>query len=101
MKRFLFPLFVMAIGIFGIAEHDAINEQWAAMYPQDPARQTALARCHEEDGLFNRFSSAARAACYQKYLQVELPVAPPIAVQVPYTPPAHVVPHAPPVRTNH
>jgi hypothetical protein len=100
--RFLFPLLLIAAGIFGLLEHDAINEQWAAMYPEDPARQTALSRCYEEDRLFNRFSATARTICYQKYLQVEMPVTPPgVTVQTPsYTPPTHVVPHAPPLRNN-
>ena len=102
MKRFLFPLLLMALGVFGIVEHDAINEQWAAMYPQDAARQAALARCAQDDSLFNRFSAAARAGCYQKYLQVDLPVAAPgITVQIPGAPPAHVVPRPPTVHTNH
>ena len=103
MRRFLFPLLLLALGFAGLAERDAINEEWAAMYPADGARQAALEHCYQEDRLFNRFSATARATCYQKYLQVELPVtpAPGIAVQMPYTPPTHVVPHAPPVRTNH
>jgi hypothetical protein len=74
-----------------------------------PARQAALARCTSEDGFLNRFSTAGRAVCYQKYLQVELaPAAPGIAVtipgggsaSVPNAPPTHVVPHAPTLHTN-
>ena len=110
MRRFLFPLLLLALGFAGLAERDAINEEWAAMYPADGARQAALEHCYQEDRLFNRFSATARAACYQKYLQVELaPAAPGIAVtipgnnvpaSVPNTPPAHAVPHAPSLHTN-
>ena len=100
MGRFLFPLLLIALGVYGIVRHDAINEELASMYPQDPARQAALQRCFDDDRLFNRFSATARAACYQKYLQIDLPPpAPGITVQVP-NPPAHVVPHPPPVRTT-
>ena len=101
MARFIFPLFLIALGVFGLIEHDVINQQWADMYPEDTARQNALTRCAQEDSLFNRFSASGRATCYQKYLQVELaPTAPGIAVSIPGAPPTHAVPHAPPVRTN-
>jgi hypothetical protein len=75
---------LIALGIYGLVEHDAINDQLAAMYPQDPARRSALQRCADENPLFNRFSTAARTSCYQKYLQVDIPMQPPgIAVQRP------------------
>ena len=102
MARFLFPLVLLALGIFGLVEHDAINDQWAAMYPEDTALQAALSHCTQDNFLFNRFSASARAACYQKYLQPEAPVtAPGITVGVPGAPPPHVVPRAPTVHTNH
>ena len=101
MARFIFPLFLIALGVFGLVEHDQINRQWADMYPEDAARQSALARCAQDDSLFNRFTASGRAACYQKYLQVELPPpAPGITVGIPGAPPAHVVPHAPALHTN-
>jgi hypothetical protein len=109
MARYLFPLLLIALGVLGLVDHDMINDSWMAMYPDDPARQAALARCVSEDGLMNRFSAAGRAACYQKYLQVELaPAAPGIAVTIPGSappslpnaPPAHAVPHAPTLHTN-
>ena len=101
MARFLFPLLLIALGIFGLVDHDMIYDEWAAMYPDDPARQNALTHCAAEDGMFNRFSDAGRAACYQKYLQVELaPAAPGIAVSIPGAAPTHVVPQAPRLRTN-
>jgi hypothetical protein len=100
MTRFLFPLLLIAAGIFGLVEHDAINQEWSDMYPQDPARQAALQHCSQEEGFFNRFSAAARASCYQKYLQVELPVTSP-GYSVQPVAPTRVVPHAPTVRTNH
>jgi hypothetical protein len=97
MSRFIFPLFLLALGIFGLVEHEAINQQWAAMYPSDPSLQAALTRCAEDNVLFNRFSADARAGCYQKYLQPELPgSAPGVTVSIP----GHLVPHAPAVRTN-
>jgi hypothetical protein len=103
MARFLFPLFLIALGVFGLLEHDPINDQWAAMYPEDAAQRDALAHCVQDDGLLNRFSESARAACYQKYLQVQLPAAAPgITVGIPGAPPpVHFVPHAPTVHTNH
>jgi hypothetical protein len=100
MARFLFPLLLVAIGVFGLLNHAMLDEQWAEMYPDDPAREAALAHCAQEDGMFNRFSEAGREACYQKYLQVELPSAEPgIAVGVPGEP-AHAVPHPPTLHTN-
>jgi hypothetical protein len=69
VARFLFPLLLIGLGALGLAERDEINNQWAAMYPQDPAEQAALAHCAQEDSVFNRFSAASRATCYQKYLQ--------------------------------
>lgn len=101
MARFLFPLLLIALGVFGLVDHDMINVQWTAMYPEDAGRQNALTRCAAEDGMFNRFSASGRAACYQKYLQVELaPPAPGIAVSIPGAPPTHAVPHAPALHTN-
>ena len=97
MARFLFPLLLIALGVLGLAERDEINSQWAAMYPQDPAEQAALTRCAQEDSIFNRFSAAARATCYQKYLQ--LPAAAPLAVGIPGAA-THSVPHPGPVYNN-
>lgn len=100
MARFFLALFLIALGVFGLAEHVAINDQWAAMYPDDPARQNALARCAQEDGMFNRLTASGRATCYRKYLQVELaPAAPALAVGIPGAP-THGVPHPAPVRNN-
>ena len=88
---------MIALGVIGLVEHEAINNEWNAMYPEDAAEQDALTRCAQDDGLFNRFNADSRAACYQKYLQSGLPAAAPgISVGIP----GHVVPHAPPVRTN-
>jgi len=104
MARFLFPFVLLAIGGFGLVEHDAINQQWSVMSPEDPALQTALSHCTQDNILFNRFSAAARSTCYQKYLQQETPTtapAPGIAVGIPGAPPTHVVPRAPTVHTNH
>jgi hypothetical protein len=106
MGRYFFPLLLIALGVFGLVDHDMVNDAWSAMYPQDPARQAALARCVSEDGFLNRFSEAGRTECYQKYLQVELaPAAPGIAVTIPggnapNGAPAHAVPHAPTLHTN-
>jgi hypothetical protein len=97
VARFLFPLVLIALGVLGLAESDAINAQWDGMYPRDAAQQDALTRCAQEDGVFNRFSAAARAECYQKYLQ--LPTAAPLTVGIPSAP-THAVPHPGPVRNN-
>jgi len=97
MARFLFPLILIALGVLGLTERDAINNQWDAMYPEDAAEQDALTRCAQEDSVFNRFSAAARAACYQKYLM--LPAAAPLTVGIPGGQ-MHVVPHPGPVRNN-
>jgi hypothetical protein len=48
----------------------AITEQWAAMYPAEPRRETALRACYSENHQFNRGSSKARAACYEKWLPI-------------------------------
>ena len=104
MAQFLFPLLLIALGVFGLLNHDLIQDQWSAMYPDDPARQAALTRCAAEDSMFNRFTPAGRTACYQKYLQVELPAAAPgIAVSIPGAPttsPTHVMPHPPAIHNN-
>lgn len=97
MARFLFPLLLIALGVLGLTERDAINNQWDAMYPRDAAEQNALAHCTQENSVFDRFSAAARAECYQKYLT--LPTAAPLTVGIP-GPPTHVVPHPGPVRNN-
>lgn len=97
MARFLFPLLLIALGVIGLAERDAINAQWDAMYPEDAAEQDALTRCAQENSVFDRFSASARAVCYQKYLQ--LPTAAPLTVGIPGAP-IHVVPHPAPVRNN-
>jgi hypothetical protein len=68
MNRLFFPLILITLGVAGIAGQDAINAQWVAMYPHEPARQLALSHCTTEDSWFNRFSASARAACYKKYL---------------------------------
>jgi hypothetical protein len=70
MDRFWLPLALIIVGAIGILLHDDIKSQWAAMYPDHAARQSALANCTTEDSWFNRFSAKARAACYQKYLVV-------------------------------
>jgi hypothetical protein len=69
MARFLFPLFLIALGILGLTLSDAINAQWEAMYPEDAAKQDAITRCAQENVMFNRLSPDARRACYQKYLK--------------------------------
>lgn len=97
MARFLFPLLLIALGVLGLTERDEIGAQWGAMYPDDAAEQDALTRCAQEDSVFDRFSAATRAACYQKYLQ--LPTAAPLTVGVPGAP-THAVPHPGPVRNN-
>jgi hypothetical protein len=103
MNRFWLPLFLLALGIFGLLEHEEIRDQWAAMYPDDAAHQDALTHCAEDDAQFNRFNPERRAACYEKYLQVELPATAPetIPVQAPDDPtPPHFVPHPPTVQTD-
>ena len=71
MARFLLPLLLIGLGVYGLLHEDAIKDELIALtaiFPQDPAHQAALRRCFEEDRTFNRFSAAARAACYQKFL---------------------------------
>jgi hypothetical protein len=68
MTRFLFPVFLITLGVLGLVEHDAINAQWTAMYPDDPVRQVALQHCFEDNHQFNRLNPTARSFCYQKYL---------------------------------
>jgi hypothetical protein len=69
MGRFLFPLFLIALGILGVTQSDAINAEWQAMYPENAAKQDAITRCAKENVMFDRLSADARRACYQKYLQ--------------------------------
>lgn len=97
MRRFFFPLVLIALGVLGFTEQDAINSEWDAIYPEDPVERNALDRCAREESAFNRLSAVGRAECYQKYLQ--LPVAAPITVGIPGSP-THVTPHPGPVRNN-
>ncbi|HTW51270.1 MAG TPA: hypothetical protein VME45_05175 [Stellaceae bacterium] len=69
MARFLFPLVLIALGILGLTQSNAINAEWEAMYPEDAAKQDAITRCARENVMFNRLSPDARRGCYQKYLQ--------------------------------
>jgi hypothetical protein len=102
MARFLFPLLLIALGVAGLVQRDAINREWAAVYPNDPAQQAALARCVQDSGFLERFSASGRAACYEKYLNVDLPAPTPgISVGIPGAPPAHAAPRAPAIHTNH
>jgi hypothetical protein len=112
MGRFLLPLFLIGLGGIGLVEHGTINALWAAVYPDDPTRETALSRCAQDDGMLTRFSASGRAACYQKYLSTEVaPATPGVNVGIsgaqpaappgtPPGPPAHAVPHAPALHTN-
>jgi hypothetical protein len=68
MGRFLFPLVLIGLGIYGLVEHEAITDTLTGLFPEDLARQTALKHCFEENRFFNRFSVTARTACYEKYL---------------------------------
>jgi hypothetical protein len=68
MRRFVFPLIVIGLGIFGLVHQDAITDVLTTMYPQDPARQTALQHCFFENRYFNRSSAKERTDCYAKYL---------------------------------
>jgi len=47
---------------------DAIDAQWHAVYPSDPAQKTALHHCYAENPQFNRISAEARRGCYAKWL---------------------------------
>jgi hypothetical protein len=60
---------LVAAGVVGVVERDELLKQWTEIYPNDAARQTALGRCYFEKNDFNRFSAAAREACYHKWLQ--------------------------------
>ena len=82
MARLLFPLLLIAIGLFGLFYHAMLNEQWAEIYPDDLTSEAVLERCSQEDGVLSRFSEAGRAACYQKYLPGGLQ-SPPITVGIP------------------
>jgi hypothetical protein len=62
-------LLLVAAGVMGVVARDAFLKLWTEINPGDAARQTALGRCHFEDHDFNRFSAAARASCYQKWMQ--------------------------------
>ena len=68
MGRFLFPIFLIAVGILGVTQSRTIDAEWQAMYPEDAAKQNAITRCAQENVMFNRLSADARRACYQKYL---------------------------------
>jgi hypothetical protein len=69
MARFLFPIVLIALGILGLTQSEALNAQWEAMYPEDAAKQDAITRCAQENVMFDRLSADARRACYQKYLK--------------------------------
>ena len=68
MGRFLFPLILIGLGMYGLAEHDMVTDALTEMYPEQPARRTALQHCFDENRYFNRASVRARTECYAKYL---------------------------------
>jgi hypothetical protein len=68
MGRFLFPLILIGLGLYGLTAHGAITDALTEMYPEEPARRTALQHCFEENRYFNRSSVTARTECYEKYL---------------------------------
>jgi hypothetical protein len=71
MKRRTVVL-LAALGIAAFIERDEIRAQWAEIFPDDPARATALERCAYEDRQFNGFSAEARTVCYQRWLVPDL-----------------------------
>ena len=83
MARLLFPLLLIAIGLYGLFYHDMLNDQWAEIYPDDPAGEAALERCSQTDGLLTRFSEAGRTACYEKYLPGGPQQSPRITIGIP------------------
>ena len=68
MGRFLFPLILIGLGIYGLTERGVITDALTEMYPEELARRTALQHCFEENRYFNRSSVKARTECYEKYL---------------------------------
>jgi hypothetical protein len=63
-------LLLGALGIAVFVGRNAIHRQWVEVFPDDPIRATALARCAADDRQFNAFSAESRAACYQRWLDV-------------------------------
>jgi hypothetical protein len=68
MRKLLFPLSLIGLGIYGLAEQTTITDLLTATFPQNLARQAALRHCFADDRYFNRSSATARTACYEKYL---------------------------------
>jgi hypothetical protein len=66
------PLFIVlaAAAAFALIERDAIVEEWNAVYPSDPDKQTAIHRCFNDNPNFDRLSGPARRACYDNWLPV-------------------------------
>ena len=69
MRVHPFAVLLVAASVTGAVEHDEFLKLWTDINPGDAARQTALARCYSENHNFNRFSTAARTSCYQKWIQ--------------------------------
>jgi hypothetical protein len=67
MKRHKMVL-LAGLAIVVIVDKDGIYRQLSEIYPTDPARAMALARCAKDDYQFNVLSAEAREACYQKWL---------------------------------
>jgi len=59
---------IAGIAFVVIVERNHIYNKISEIYPTDPARATALARCSHDDQLFNGFSAEDRTACYRKWL---------------------------------
>ena len=64
-----FVLLLVVAGVAGGVGHDSVLKQWKEIFPSDVVHQDALARCSSADHNFNRLSSMARDACYQRWLQ--------------------------------
>jgi hypothetical protein len=65
-----FFLTLIALLLFAVIEHGPILKQWTAMYPSDRDQRSAFSLCFGENHQFNRASAEARAACYDKWLQI-------------------------------
>jgi hypothetical protein len=66
LRVFIAALLIL-IG-FGTIDFDKAVDEWRAIYPDDPARRSALHLCYENDLQFDRMSATARADCYSQWL---------------------------------
>ncbi|MBV9863041.1 MAG: hypothetical protein JO267_12950 [Alphaproteobacteria bacterium] len=71
-------------GAITIALSPALTTVYGDAYPQDAGKRQALALCAQSNQGFNRLFATERAACYEHFAPVAMPVQPQFGGQAPH-----------------